>query len=128
MNAVPLQRRRLCHGIALALLVPATAWSQETTPAPGPQVQQEAAPADAQDATDLQTVQVKGVRAALTRSNDLKRDASTVQDSITALELGKFPDNNVADSLSHITGVSISRTAGGEGQKVSVRGLGRSTP
>ncbi|RZZ85419.1 MULTISPECIES: TonB-dependent receptor [Pseudoxanthomonas] len=124
MNAVPLQRRRLCHGIALALLVPATAWSQETTPAPGPQVQQEAAPADAQDATDLQTVQVKGVRAALTRSNDLKRDASTVQDSITALELGKFPDNNVADSLSHITGVSISRTAGGEGQKVSVRGLG----
>ncbi|TMN25392.1 TonB-dependent receptor [Pseudoxanthomonas sp. X-1] len=106
--------------------MPATAWSQEAAPAPaagGPQVQ-EAAPADAQDATDLQAVQVKGVRAALTRSNDLKRDATTVQDSITALELGKFPDNNVADSLSHITGVSISRTAGGEGQKVSVRGLG----
>ena len=126
MKAVPLQRRRLCHGIALALLMPATAWSQEAAPAPaagGPQVQ-EAAPADAQDATDLQAVQVKGVRAALTRSNDLKRDATTVQDSITALELGKFPDNNVADSLSHITGVSISRTAGGEGQKVSVRGLG----
>ncbi|MET0209812.1 MAG: TonB-dependent receptor, partial [Burkholderiaceae bacterium] len=40
------------------------------------------------------------------------------------LELGKFPDDNVADSLSHITGVSITRTAGGEGQKVSVRGLG----
>ncbi|PZP64276.1 MAG: TonB-dependent receptor [Pseudoxanthomonas spadix] len=106
--------------------MPAAAWSQEAAPAPaagGPQVQ-EAAPADAQDATDLQAVQVKGVRAALTRSNDLKRDATTVQDSITALELGKFPDNNVADSLSHITGVSISRTAGGEGQKVSVRGLG----
>ena len=40
------------------------------------------------------------------------------------VELGKFPDDNVADSLSHITGVAISRTAGGEGQKVSVRGLG----
>jgi TonB-dependent receptor len=47
-----------------------------------------------------------------------------VQDSISATELGRFPDNNVADSLSHITGVSISRTAGGEGQKVSIRGLG----
>jgi len=129
VKAVPLQRRRLCHGIALALLMPATAWSQEAAPpAPatgGPQVQQDTAPSGTpQDAIDLQTVQVTGVRAALTRSNDLKRDASTVQDSITALELGKFPDNNVADSLSHITGVSISRTAGGEGQKVSVRGLG----
>jgi iron complex outermembrane receptor protein len=47
-----------------------------------------------------------------------------VQDSISATELGRFPDNNVADSLSHITGVSIARTAGGEGQKVSIRGLG----
>ena len=65
-----------------------------------------------------------GVRASLAHSVDLKRKAGTVQDSITALELGKFPDDNVADSLSHITGVAISRTAGGEGQKVSVRGLG----
>ncbi len=54
----------------------------------------------------------------------MKRESGTVQDSISALELGMFPDDNVADSLSHITGVSISRTAGGEGQSVSVRGLG----
>ena len=54
----------------------------------------------------------------------IKRDSSQIQDSISATELGRFPDDNVADSLSHITGVSISRTAGGEGQYVSVRGLG----
>ena len=72
----------------------------------------------------METVTVTGVRASIERAVALKRDATTVQDSISALELGKFPDNNVADSLSHITGVSISRTAGGEGQKVSVRGLG----
>lgn len=78
-------------------------------------------------ATEDQTVEevvVVGVRASLARAVALKRDATTVQDSISALELGMFPDDNVADSLSHITGVSISRTAGGEGQKVSVRGLG----
>jgi len=74
--------------------------------------------------TELDAVQVTGVRAALARATELKRDAATVQDSISALELGRFPDDNVADSLSHITGVSITRTAGGEGQKVSVRGLG----
>ncbi|KLJ02130.1 TonB-dependent receptor [Luteimonas sp. FCS-9] len=67
---------------------------------------------------------VTGVRGSVARAVELKRDAATVQDSISALELGKFPDDNVADSLSHITGVAISRTAGGEGQKVSVRGLG----
>ncbi|MEP6899735.1 MAG: TonB-dependent receptor [Rhodanobacter sp.] len=74
--------------------------------------------------TELQAISVTGVRGSLARSTELKRDATVVQDSISALELGKFPDNNVADSLSHITGVAISRTAGGEGQKVSVRGLG----
>lgn len=72
----------------------------------------------------LDRVEVSGTRASLQRSLNLKRSASGVQDSISATELGRFPDDNVADSLSHITGVSISRTAGGEGQKVSVRGLG----
>jgi len=72
----------------------------------------------------VEEVVVVGVRASVARAVKTKRDATTVQDSISALELGMFPDDNVADSLSHITGVSISRTAGGEGQKVSVRGLG----
>lgn len=89
-----------------------------------------AAPALAQQATDkpetdtLERVEVTGTRASLQRSLALKRNAAGVQDSISATELGRFPDNNVADSLSHITGVAISRTAGGEGQKVSIRGLG----
>jgi TonB-dependent receptor len=89
-----------------------------------------AAPARAQDtvapseAETLDRVEVTGTRASLQRSLTLKRNAAGVQDSISATELGRFPDNNVADSLSHITGVSISRTAGGEGQKVSIRGLG----
>nr|WP_276540768.1 TonB-dependent receptor [Stenotrophomonas chelatiphaga] len=107
------------------MLLPATAWSQQATAtAPASTAVGQAAAAADDDPIDLQTVQVSGVRAALARSTELKRDASTVQDSISALELGRFPDDNVADSLSHITGVSITRTAGGEGQKVSVRGLG----
>lgn len=125
MNAVRPHRHCLYHGIALALLLPATAWSQQATAtAPASTAVGQAAAAADDDPIDLQTVQVSGVRAALARSTELKRDASTVQDSISALELGRFPDDNVADSLSHITGVSITRTAGGEGQKVSVRGLG----
>ncbi|RJX71170.1 TonB-dependent receptor [Tsuneonella suprasediminis] len=67
---------------------------------------------------------VRGERGSIVRAIETKRNATTVQDSISALELGVFPDDNVADSLAHITGVAISRTAGGEGQYVSVRGLG----
>ena len=92
---------------------------------PAPAASEAKADARARDADQtLERVEVTGTRASLQRSLNLKRSASGVQDSISATELGRFPDDNVADSLSHITGVSISRTAGGEGQKVSVRGLG----
>ena len=121
-------RNTLACGIALALLLPATGRAQSVPAEPAAPTTGQDAPAAQPQASDnaaqLDTVVVTGVRASLARSVELKRAAGTVQDSITALELGKFPDDNVADSLSHITGVSISRTAGGEGQKVSVRGLG----
>ena len=72
----------------------------------------------------LDAVIVTGTRASLQKSLDRKRDSALVQDSISATELGRFPDDNVADSLSHITGVSITRSTGGEGLHVGVRGLG----
>lgn len=133
METAHLHRNTLFCGIALALLLPHPGLAQELAqdpapePATGQAVQtvpdtQDSQPQD--DATELDTVVVTGVRAAMARAVELKRSAATVQDSITALELGKFPDDNVADSLSHITGVAITRTAGGEGQRVSVRGLG----
>lgn len=121
MTPARLHRKTLFCSIALALL-PSAAFAQqagaETTA--DPQAGQPAA----ESIESLDTVIVTGVRGSLARATELKRESSTVQDSISALELGKFPDDNVADSLSHIPGVSISRTAGGEGQKVSVRGLG----
>jgi iron complex outermembrane receptor protein len=72
----------------------------------------------------LDTIVVEGLRESLGKSLDLKRNAAVVLDSINATELGRFPDDDVADSLSHITGVSITRTTGGEGQYVGIRGLG----
>lgn len=66
---------------------------------------------------------VKGIRASLQRSMDVKRDAAGVVDSISAEDIGKFPDQNVAESLQRIPGISIDRS-GGEGQRVTVRGFG----
>ncbi len=109
---------KVLFSAALAALS-SIALGQNTAPATGAA----AAPASA-DTTVLEEIVVTGLRASLTRSLETKRSAATVLDSISATELGRFPDDNVADSLSHITGVAITRTAGGEGMKVSVRGLG----
>ena len=69
------------------------------------------------------TIVVTGVRASLDRSIDLKRLSSGVVDGISAEDIGKFPDTNLAESLQRITGVSIDRV-NGEGSKVTVRGFG----
>jgi len=75
------------------------------------------------DTSDLSEIVVTGLRASLEKSLDIKRDADIVLDSINSLELGRFPDDDVADSLRHITGVTITRTTGGEGLYVAIRGL-----
>src|SRR5215470_16999291 len=71
-----------------------------------------------------EVVVTSGLRESLGKSLELKQSSEIVLDSINALELGRFPDDDVADSLRHITGVSITRTTGGEGQYVGIRGLG----
>lgn len=72
---------------------------------------------------DVEVIQVTGIRSSLNEAMDIKKNASSIQDSIVAEDIGKFPDQNVAESLQRITGVSISRT-NGEGAKVTVRGFG----
>ena len=64
-----------------------------------------------------------GIRGSLKRSMDIKRDSAGVVDAISAEDMGKFPDANLAESLQRITGVSISRQRG-EGSQVTVRGFG----
>lgn len=70
----------------------------------------------------VEEVVVTGIRASLTRSMDVKRNAVGVVDAISAEDIGKMPDTNLAESLQRIPGVSIDRV-NGEGSKVTVRGL-----
>jgi TonB-dependent receptor len=66
---------------------------------------------------------ITGIRASLRQSMEIKRNAQGVVDAISAEEMGKFPDTNLAESLQRITGVSIDRS-NGEGSFVTVRGFG----
>lgn len=82
-----------------------------------------AAPAYSQQAGDgvIEEVVVKGIRASFKQSLDTKRRSDTVVEAITAEDIGKFPDKNVAESLQRLTGVTIMRDFG-EGERVSIRG------
>ena len=79
------------------------------------------------DAKDLDKIVVSGIRGAAERSQDVKREAKSHVEVITAEDIGKMPDKNVADSLQRLPGVTISSagaTEGGfdENDRVSMRG------
>ncbi|WP_019029641.1 TonB-dependent receptor [Colwellia piezophila] len=70
---------------------------------------------------EIEIIEVSGFASSLKKNLNTKRFADVVLDSISAEDIGKFPDQNVADSLARISGVSIESNFG-EGESVSIRG------
>ncbi|MEI9995268.1 MAG: TonB-dependent receptor [Rhizomicrobium sp.] len=94
-------------------------------------------PAAAQEAADgtVETVVVTGLRGSLQHNLDIKRDADGLLDAISAEDLGKFPDSDLAAAMQRIPGVSVSRgvsslgstgapTSTGAATEITVRGFG----
>ena len=98
----------LSAAITLGLCVAAQAQAQQTAPT-----------SDA--ATDLDRVVVTGIRGSLEKSLDTKRNNDTISEAITAEDIGKFPNTNVAEAMSQIPGVSLDRRFG-QGERVSIDG------
>src|SRR5690242_10955775 len=97
--------------LALAITTPASA--QENTSKP------------TGDGEELKEVIVTGLRVSLQRNLDIKRESLGVVDAISAEDIGKFPDSNVAASLQRVPGVSIQRNGQrGEPTGITVRGFG----
>lgn len=79
--------------------------------------------AAAEEDRTLDVVSVVGIRGAIERGVDIKKNSDAFVDAISAEGIGAFPDTNLAEALQRISGVSIDRS-GGEGEFVSVRGFG----
>ncbi|MDH5831110.1 TonB-dependent receptor [Luteimonas sp. M1R5S18] len=83
------------------------------------------------DATNLDTVVVKGVRGAVMRAQDIKQDAPQIIDSVTAEDIGALPDRSVTETLKRISGLTVTGFAArddtdhfsAEGSGVMIRGL-----
>ncbi len=111
----------LALSIGLALQVSAlSALAQDSTTMP--EQATSTSSADQTEVSDLEAVQVVGIRPSLQKAAELKREASQIIDVITAEDVGKLPDDNVAEALQRVPGVQIARVFG-EGQSVSIRGL-----
>ena len=106
------RRRSLLAGVSAAVLAISGASAQETVDA-----------ADDAETRTLDAVVVSGIRGSLQSAQAIKRDSNAFVDAVTNEDVGKFPDNNVAEALQRIPGVTIDR-ANGEGQGVTVRGFG----
>lgn len=101
-------------GLALIAMLSGPAIAQQDTT--------EETEADAEIFT-LQEFVVEGYRASMAKSLELKREATRAEDVITATDISKFPDQNVAESLQRVAGVQLQRD-NGEGRFISIRGLG----
>jgi iron complex outermembrane recepter protein len=94
-----------------ALAAHGVAHAQSTPAAP---------PVAKEEATD--DIIVNGTRGSIIESRNIERRADGIVSAVTSDDVGNFPDQNVAETLQRLPGVSISRSEG-EGRFVSVRGL-----
>ncbi len=109
--ALALAGRAQAQTAAPAASPPATTTTTTTTTTAAPQ-----AP------VVLEQMVVTGVRASLISAQEIKQNSIEMVDSVVAQDIGKFPDNTVAEALQRVPGVQVSHTAG-EANGVVVRGL-----
>src|SRR5882757_6671156 len=114
------------HGIRAALLCGACLMAITTVPAAA---QQQSA------ANDVESVTVTGLISSLQKNLDIKRDSGGLVDAISAEDIGKFPDVDIAAAMQRIPGVTVSRgatmvggvpTSTGTATQITVRGFGPS--
>ncbi|HEY0766891.1 MAG TPA: TonB-dependent receptor [Steroidobacteraceae bacterium] len=94
---------------------------------PAPPASAQQAASQPQAPQQLETVVVTGIRYSLEQSIKAKREADAVVDVVSAEEIGKLPDKNIADAVQRLPGVNISKASAGEGglaenDRVSIRG------
>lgn len=120
-------------GVSLLYSQAALAQSQTDTGKPLSRTTDPNASTEPSSSPDKTTIIVTGQRRALRTSQQLKKNADTVVDSITATDIGAFPDKSVAEALQRVPGITVNRFAAtgdtahfsAEPSGVIIRGLGQ---
>jgi iron complex outermembrane receptor protein len=127
-------RRKILSASIIAGLCFAGGTYAQTAPVvtpDGPEAQSTGGPApagaDQNQPTEMETIVVTGIRESLKKSIDTKHIADSHVEVVTAEDIGKMPDKNVADSLGRVPGITLSSASANEGgfdenDRVSMRG------
>ena len=118
---VQLKRNLLSVALATATMMLAAQAHAQSAPA-ADQAGQEAAAKKKDDAKNLDTVVVTGIRGGIERAIDIKKESTSIVEAISAEDIGKLPDSSIAESISRLPGIAAQRVAG-RAQVISVRGL-----
>jgi iron complex outermembrane receptor protein len=114
MTSMTLRKRLMAGGALVAsLLAAAAAHAQTAAPQSAPAVEESA---------QVEEVVVSGYRSSLSKALGVKRTNIGAVDAIMAEDIAAFPDQNLAEAIQRLPGVTIDRV-GGEGHQISVRGL-----
>lgn len=108
----------LTASIVTALCMAGSAWAQDGSATP---TQADGSQGQDTSVQNLNAITVTGIRASLQKSLETKRNADAIVDAVTAEDLGKFPNTNVAEAMSLVPGVTIDRKFG-QGARVSIDG------
>jgi TonB-dependent receptor len=115
VSRISILKAALVAGSALAL--PQGAFAQDASDG------QQTAVAPASEGPAAEEIIVTGFRKSLEAALNVKRESVSAVDAVVAEDMAKFPDQNLAESLQRIPGISIQKD-GGEGRAITVRGLG----
>ena len=78
---------------------------------------------DSDETAEVEEIVTTGIKSSLIDAIEIKRNKVGVTEIITAEDVGKFPDGNIAEALARVSGIAIDRS-NIEGKEVSVRGMG----
>ena len=75
------------------------------------------------DEEAVEEIVTTGIKSSLIDAISIKRNNIGVTEIVTAEDVGKFPDGNIAEALARVSGIAIDRS-NVEGKEVTVRGMG----
>jgi iron complex outermembrane receptor protein len=90
--------------------------------AAAPALAQDTPPAQEAQGEEVDEIVVTGLRASMASAQAIKQNTDQLVDSVTAVDIGRLPDVNIAEALQRISGIQISRNFG-EGSGIAIRGL-----
>lgn len=124
-NKLELRRNWLLGGAATIALALGAA-PAHAQPAAGDAEDTASSPTDtASGEAEGQTIVVTGFRAALQNAVATKRRNEQIVESISAEDIGRLPDQSIAESISRLPGLAAQRIASsGRTSYISIRGLG----